>query len=122
MFNFWYSEKCTRQIKLIICIATCVLVLIAAEFSKLSLVLTIICIVCGISLHLIRTLSERIQPDHPYYRGFQILFFTTQILIFFGLLDTLEYQNLKELIALATQVIGFVAIGLFVISIKTKNN
>ena len=122
MFNFWYSEKCTRQIKLMICIATCVLVLIAAEFSKLSLVLTIICIVCGISLHLIRTLSERIQPSHPYYRGFQILFFTIQILIFFGLLDTLEYQNLKELIALATQVIGFVAIGLFVISINTKNN
>ena len=36
MLNFWYSERCSRQIKLIICIATCVMIFMAAQVQQLG--------------------------------------------------------------------------------------
>ena len=36
MLNFWYSERCSRQIKLIVCIATCVMIFMAAQVQQLG--------------------------------------------------------------------------------------
>ena len=49
MLNFWYSERCSRQIKLIVCIATCVMIFMAAQVQQLGAIFIGLCLVIGIA-------------------------------------------------------------------------
>lgn len=40
MLEFWYSDKCTHQIKLMVCIATCVMIYLCSTVQQLSLMFT----------------------------------------------------------------------------------
>ncbi|OTG84017.1 hypothetical protein [Acinetobacter sp. ANC 4648] len=114
MFNFWYSNQCTRQIKLIICIVTCTIIYACSSIQQLTPLFTGISLSIGLMIHMLRNVSLKISTDHPYKQGFQILFSILPIISLITLINLLPAQNK---IYLAIQCIAFTAIGLFIVSI-----
>ena len=114
MFDFWYSERCTRGIKLAICIATCAIIYFLSNLQKLAPIFAISCLGIGIMTHLIWKALHRIKADHPHRKGVKVLGticpLTALILVILLLPNTQ-----KTLLAL--QAIAFSALGLFIVSI-----
>ena len=113
MLEFWYSDKCTRQIKLIVCIVTCVMIYLCSTVQQLSPLFTGISITIGMGLHGLRALNLKIAADHPYKKGFAILIFAMPLITLIILISALPTQHK---IVLVMQAIGFAAIGLFILS------
>ncbi len=113
MLQFWYSDQCTRQIKLMVCIATCVMIYLCSTVQQLSTLLTGISLLIGMGIHLCRTLSLKIAKDNAYKNGFTILF---GLMPFIALMTLITALPTEHKIVLILQVIGFTAIGLFILS------
>ena len=113
ILDFWYSARCTRQIKLIVCITTCVMIYLCATVAPLSRLFTMISLVIGMAVHGLRVLSLKITADNPYQRGFSILFLIMPMIALMTLISSLsaEYK-----VILILQVLGFAALGLFLLS------
>ena len=114
MLDFWYSERCTREIKLITSIVTCVIIYYCSSFEKLSPTFTIICLAIGIATHVLRMLSLKIAENNPYAQGFKILFAIFPML---ALVMIIYLIPTTHKIFTAIQAIGFTALGLFIVSI-----
>lgn len=117
MLEFWYLDKCTRQIKLIVCIVTCVMIYLCSTVQQLSPLFTGISITIGMGLHGLRALNLKIAADNPYKKGFAILILVMPLMAFITLISALPTQHK---IILAMQAIGFAAIGLFILSTFPK--
>lgn len=107
MFNFWYSERCTRPIKLSVIIGTCVVVLIASKQLQLSTTLTGFSLALGILLHFIHAWSLRIGQNHPYKKYFQLLFLSIPIVGVLLLSLSLAATDLISFLVLGGAVTGF---------------
>ena len=117
MLNFWYSERCSRQIKLIVCIATCVMIVIAAQVQQLGTIFIGLSLVFGIATHLLRFFQLKIAQDNPYREGF------SRLVVFLPIIqrrDLLGYLPAQDKIELALQCIGFSEVGLFLVSIHAQ--
>lgn len=117
MLDFWYSSRCTREIKILICILTCVIIFLCSKIAALSPVFVGISLAIGILIHFFKMLSLKIQSDNQYQAGFQIIFFVIPLTITICLLTSLPKQHL---IALVIQSIGFIGLGLFIVSIYSN--
>lgn len=117
MLEFWYSEKCSRQLKLMVCIATCVIIYICSTLQQLSPILTGMSVAIGMGIHVLRALSLKISADNPYKKGFSILVFIMPLMAMITLISMLPVEHK---LMLAIQVIGFAAIGLFILSTLPK--
>lgn len=117
MLNFWYSERCTREIKLMVSISTCVIIYLCSSIQQLSTSLTLASVGLGVLLHLLRHIYLKIQPNNPYKTGFSIVFFIFPLILFITLIGLIPPQHK---LMLSLQSIGFVALGLFIISIYTE--
>ena len=113
ILDFWYSARCTRQIKLIVCITTCVMIYLCATVAQLSPLFTMISLVIGMAVHGLRVLSLKITADNPYQRGFSILFLIMPMIALMTLISSLSAEHQVILIL---QVLGFAALGLFLLS------
>ena len=113
MLEFWYSDKCSRQLKLMVCIATCVIIYLCSTLQQLSPILTGISVVIGMGLHGLRALSLKITADNPYKQGFTILFVIAPLMALISLISVLPKPHT---ILLTIQAVGFAAIGLFILS------
>lgn len=113
MLQFWYSDRCTRQIKLMVCIATCVMIYLCSTVQQLSAMFTAISLMIGMSIHLLRALSLKIAADNPYKNGFTLLF---RLMPFTALMTLIAALPTEHKIMLTLQSIGFTAIGLFILS------
>lgn len=111
MLDFLYSERCTREIKLIISILTCILIYYGASIEKLSTTLTLIGLGLGIGIHLVKKISLKIKQSHFYTQGFKILFFVLPLLGLVFIINTLPHAH-KVFTAL--QAFGFMVLGLFI--------
>ena len=114
MFNYWYSERCTRQIKLIVCIATCAVIYYASTFAELNGIYVGISLGIGMLSHVLRTVALKLPDQNPYREGFGRLFFCIPLI---ALITLFGYLPEQHKIALAVQCVGFSAIGLFIVSI-----
>ena len=117
MLSFWYSERCSREIKLIICIATCVMIVIAAQVQQLGAIFIGLSLGIGITTHLLRGAHLKIAQGNPYQEGFSRL---VVFLPLIALICLLGYLPAQDKIALALQCIGFSGIGLFLVSIHAQ--
>ena len=67
MLRFWYSERCSRQIKLLVCMFTVAVTLYFSETVKLSTRLTLFSLVLGVAIRglysLLLKLQQRDQPS-----------------------------------------------------------
>ena len=113
MLQFWYSDKCTRQIKLMVCIATCVMIYLCSTVQQLSAMFSGISLMIGMGIHLLRALSLKIAEDNAYRNGFTILF---RLIPFTALMTLIAALPTEHKIMLILQMIGFTAIGLFILS------
>ena len=114
MLDFWYSERCTRQIKLIVSIITCAIIYYCSSFEKLSPIFTLLSLAIGISIHVLRKISMKLAATSYSFSRFKLLFFVFPIFAFFCLVFFLPDANK---LFTAIQALGFVALGLFVVSI-----
>ena len=113
MLQFWYSDKCTRQIKLMVCIATCVMIYLCSTVQQLSAIFTGISLMIGMGIHLLRALSLKIAADHPYKNGFTLLFW---VMPFTALMTLMAAVPTEDKIMLILQTIGFTGIGLHILA------
>ncbi|OTH00236.1 hypothetical protein [Acinetobacter sp. ANC 4973] len=113
MLQFWYSDRCTRQIKLLVCIATCVMIYLCSTVQQLSAMFTGISLMIGMGIHLLRALSLKIAADNPYKNGFTLLF---RLMPFTALMTLIAALPTEHKVILILQSIGFTAIGLFILS------
>ena len=113
MLQFWYSDKCTRQIKLLVSIATCVMIYLCSTVQQLSAMFSGISLMIGMSIHLLRALNLKIAADHPYKNGFALLFW---VIPFTALMTLIAALPTEHKVILILQSIGFIAIGLFILS------
>ena len=113
ILDFWYSERCTRQIKLIICISTCVVIYLSAKPAELSIWFVGFALLIGISLHLTRECILKIKSQNPNMKASQwliIIPISALIFLLFCLPKTNQFS-------LALQSIGFAALGFFIVTL-----
>lgn len=116
MLDFWYSERCTRQIKLIACVSVCIIIYFSSQIYQLTTLHTIIALCLGAICHFKHHAKKNIKEDNPYKTGFSILFFIIPLILFISLLTSLP--NIGRLY-LIIQILGFILIGFFLVSIYT---
>ena len=114
MLEFWYSERCTREIKLISSIVVCGIIYYCSGIEKLSTTLTMICLGIGVVAHLLHQQSLKISENNPYAQGFKTLFSIAPIVAVILVICLLAPQHK---LFTAIQAIGFSALGLFIVSI-----
>lgn len=114
MLNFWYSERCTRPVRLVVCITLCVVIFWSSHPQKLSLTLTLVCLAIGIITHCIHQFNLKIDAENPYKKGFQML--NTIVPLMSLILVILLLPQLNRW-ALAIQAIAFSGLGLSIVSI-----
>ena len=117
MLDFWYSERCTRPIKLIICISTCVLIMWCGQIASLSPLFVGFSLAVGILIHLLKMLSLKIQCNDRYTTGFQVIFFTVILIALMSIVLCLPKQHFGALLG---QCLGFVGIGFMLASIYSN--
>ena len=108
MLDFWYSERCTRGIKLGICIATCVIIYLSSTIEKLPALFVVMSLLLGMIHHFLQQKISRIQADNPYTEGFSIIGFVFPIMALITLFSFLPQPHQW---ILAIQVIGFSALA-----------
>ena len=113
MLQFWYSDKCTRQIKLMVCIATCVMIYLCSTVQQLSAIFTGISLMIGMGIHLLSAFRLKLAADHPDKNGFTLLFW---VMPFTALMTLMAALPTEHKVMLILQTIGFTAIGLFILS------
>ena len=113
ILDFWYSERCTRQIKQISCISTCVVIYLSAKPAELSIWFVGFALLIGISLHLTRECILKIKSQNPNMKASQWLIIIPIIALIF-LLFCLPKTNQ---FSLALQSIGFAALGFFIVTL-----
>jgi len=116
MLEFWYSERCSRQIKLIVVIATCILIYAASTVAQLGPVFVGVSLAIGIVVHLLHHFRLKISKSNPYANGFSALSRVIPIIALITLFGYLPEQQWGKF-ALGLQCLGFAAIGLFIVSI-----
>ncbi len=117
MLEFWYSERCSRQIKLIVIIATCILIYAASTVVQLDPVFVGVSLAIGIVVHLLHHFRLKISKSNPYANGFSALSRVIPIIALITLFGYLPEQQQWDKFALGLQCLGFAAIGLFIVSI-----
>ena len=114
MLDFWYSERCTREMKLGACVVTCLIIYVCSSYERLSTTLTVLSLATGAGLHFIRILKNKLTANHPYAQGFHLLFFVLPIICMLYIICNLPD---KHILLSAVQALGFTLLGIFVTSI-----
>lgn len=113
MIDFWYSERCSRNIKLMICIITIALLYYCGSITKLNILFSSIALLIGISVHVFRQLRLKfISVEHPR-PGLNLLLSRLPLL---ALIVVLLYLPSIDRLVYSAQVIGFTALGFFLVS------
>ena len=114
MLNFWYSEACNRQIKLTLCIITCVIIYVCSSIQQLTPVFAALSLSLGFMMHLLRHIGLKLSTQAVSQKVMQNLFILIPVS---ALMLLILYLPAQDKIYLAIQCIAFSALGLFVLSI-----
>ena len=70
MLEFWHSARCTRQIRLSVCIAVCAVIYYCSSIQQLPALFAGLSLAIGMALHLLRRvdlkLGMKILIDAPF--------------------------------------------------------
>lgn len=113
MLDFWYSERCTRQMKLIVSILLCIAIYYCSSIAKLSPLWVGISLATGIFVHVFKQLSLK-QAIHQIGVSLcRIIIIAFPTLVLIGLYMYLPPQNK---LYLSLQSLGFIALGFILIA------
>lgn len=121
MLDVWYSEKCTRTVKLIVCLASCFIILICSEKIALPRLYIVLSLLLGMFIHGIRLLLQKFR--HNRMTRFGITFLA--LVYFILLLLLVKSSSSIEWLLQSVQVMGFSIIGFMLLLItmnREKNN
>lgn len=114
MLSFWYSARCHRQLKLMICIGTCLLIYLASTQAQLPPFWVILSLILGMGLHLLYQWSKRRSwPEHQR----RLMYWGLNLAPLLLLAVLLLFLPKMQLWAMALQALGFILVGLFMVSI-----
>ena len=114
MLNFWYSERCHRQIKLVLCVLTCVLIYMTSQIMALSPLFIGLSLALGAFIHVLKQWEFRRKAQQNHTLWLEVILFSLPLLVW---LVMITYLPALHRWALMLQVLGFSAMGLFVVSI-----
>ena len=118
MLHFWYSERCTRQIKLLICIVTVAVNLYFSEMAKLSTSLTLLSLALGVAIHGLYSFLLKLQ--HRELAWSQRLHYLPSLTFLIGLTVLLLQLPTEQQLVQGVQIIGFSLVGFYLASIYTN--
>ena len=113
MLDFWYSERCTRQVKLIVSIVLCIAIYYCSSIAKLSPLFVGISLAIGIILHVLKQLSLRTATQTVQFKLLKVLIMLLPVLALAIMAWSLPQQNMLYLIL---QCLGFIALGFILIA------
>ena len=116
MLAFWYSERCSRQIKFCAIVFTCTLILLCAERLKLAPLFSALSLGIGLLMHLLYLTLQTRQSmlAQPWRSIVQKMPYGLLVILFFCLPRT---GNWADMLMQILQCLGFSALGLFLLSI-----
>ncbi|RKG31736.1 hypothetical protein [Acinetobacter tianfuensis] len=114
MLDFWYSPRCTREIKLAVCIAVCALIYYCSSIQQLSPLFAAFSLAVGLGMHITHQALQKLGKNHAYAHKLK-----TAATLWPVIALTVISMNLpqEQQLILALQCVGFSAIGLFLVSI-----
>lgn len=110
MLDFWYSARCTREIKWGVCIVVCLCIYLASNIQTLAPLYSSMAIVLGLMLHVIR------QYALPYFTTKPIIKIMFNIMILIILTLFIYMLPREHHLILTVQTLGFILLGLCLIS------
>ena len=117
MLKFSNTDRQQRQFKFIAIILICTAIYVSSLSMQLSPILILVSLVVGILIYLMRHFRLKLKADHPYANGFRSLSNVIPIVIFITMMGYFPQQKSAfETIALGIQVLGFMGIGIFLVS------
>jgi len=117
MLDFWYSARCTRQVKLLLCIGTFILLYYCAKLQEIPRGVALFSLLLGCAVHLIYQI--RLHSKLRKYLSYSTWLYLGLGLIAVGLIIWLPEVN-KSLAAI--QIIGYSLLGFFLISIYSQRS
>lgn len=117
MLKFSNTDRQQRQIKLVVIILICIAIYVSSLSMQLSQILILVSLALGILIYGMHHFRRKLKADHPYANGFQSLSNVIPIVIFITMMGYFPQQkSILETIALSIQVLGFMAVGIFLVS------
>ncbi|NNP73187.1 hypothetical protein A7P53_11485 [Acinetobacter defluvii] len=113
MLDFWYSERCTRQVKLMVSIVLCIAIYYCSSIAKLSPLFVGISLAIGIILHVLKQLSLKTPTQTVQFKLLKALIMLLPAFALASMVWSLPQQNLLYLIL---QCLGFIALGFILIA------
>lgn len=117
MLDFWYSARCPRQLKLVICVLTFALLYYCSTLNKLEAHFSIIALLIGMLTHVLYQLRSGQQAQHA---APQVLWIVLRFLPLLALVLFIALIPRLQQPILIIQVFGFAAFGLFLMSIFSQ--
>ena len=117
MLEFWYSERCSREIKLLSSIVVCSAIYFCSRIAELAPLWVGLSLLSGILIHVLFTQYLKLATSHPYRITLRNGIYIFQLFALLSLAYVLPEQH-KWVLWL--QCVGFHTLGLFLVSIYSK--
>ncbi|TCB35710.1 hypothetical protein E0H82_06905 [Acinetobacter sp. ANC 4910] len=117
MLEFWYSERCSREIKLLSSIVVCSAIYFCSSIAQLAPLWVGLSLILGVLIHVLFTQYLKLATSHPYRITLRNGIYIFQLFALLSLAYILPEQH-KWVLWL--QCIGFHALGLFLVSIYSN--
>lgn len=110
MLNFWYSPRCTREIKWGICIVVCICIYFSSTVQQLPTKYSVIALVLGLAIHALRHVLQAAVKQKPILK---VIFYAVLAMSITLLIYSLPQDNR---LIFTIQSLGFVSLGLCLVS------
>lgn len=117
MLEFWYSERCSREIKLVSSLVVCGAIYFCSSITQLAPLWVGFSLALGVLIHILFTQFLKLATSHPYRITLRNGIYIFQLFALLSLAYVLPEQH-KWVLWL--QCIGFHALGLFLVSIYSN--
>jgi flagellar biosynthesis protein FlhB len=117
MLNFWYSEHCSREVKLVVSVLTCIVIYLCAEIQRLPSFLVGAGVILGMLIHLSRQMNIKMTSQKKIRLFIEVIYL---ILPFVIMLILVIQHTTHDRLASVIQGFGFILIGFFLASIHSQ--
>ena len=117
MLGFWYSSRCSREIKLISSISVCIGIYLCSTVAALAPFWVALSLLLGMLTHVLYTYTLRLKPTDAYRNTLQNGIYIFQ---FFALCSLAYLLSVQHKWIYWLQCLGFDLIGLFLVSIYSN--
>lgn len=118
MLDFWYSARCPRQLKLVLCIFTFAVLYYCSTLNKLEAHFSVIALFIGMLLHVIYQFTQSQRAKNMQIQAGRLRLLRAvpilALVVLIAVTPSLQHS------ILIMQVFGFAAFGLFLISIFSQ--